>query len=65
MLDTSTAGKVPVPNRPALETSRRELSEDVWFGMRHDRHPLGCRAIELGKPLQRGVTYTVVHGTLR
>ena len=29
MLDISTVGPVSVPNRPALETSRRELSEDV------------------------------------
>ena len=39
---------VSVPER-SLETSRRELSEDVivryW-------HPLGCRAIDLGKPPQ-------------
>ena len=27
-------------------------------------HPLGCRTIELGKPPQGGVTYTVVYGTL-
>ena len=25
-------------------------------------HPLGCRAIEHGTPLQGGVMYTVVHG---
>ena len=34
MLDISTAvGKMEVPKRSALETSRRELSEDVSFGI--------------------------------
>ena len=50
-----------VPKRSALETSRWKLSERrtvrCW-------HPLGCRAIELGKPPHGGVIYTVVDGTL-
>ena len=33
MLDISTVGLVSVPMRSALETCRRELSEDVWFGI--------------------------------
>ena len=33
MLDISTAGIVSVPKRSALETSRRELSEDVSVGI--------------------------------
>ena len=33
MVDTSTGGMVPVPKSSALETSRRELSEDVSFGI--------------------------------
>ena len=33
MVDISTVGTVPVTNRSALETSRRELSEDVSFGI--------------------------------
>ena len=59
MLDVSTIGTVAVPKRSALKTSRRELSEDASFGI---WHPLGCRAIELGKTPQGGVTHTVVHG---
>ena len=37
------------------ETSRRELFEDVSFGI---WHLLGCRAIELVKPPHGGVIYT-------
>ena len=33
MLDISTVGTVSVPKRPALEASRRELSENVSFGI--------------------------------
>ena len=33
MLDTSTVGIVSVPKKSALETSGRELSEDVSFGI--------------------------------
>ena len=33
MVDISTVGIVSVPKRSALKTSRRELSEDVWFGI--------------------------------
>ena len=33
MLDISTVGIVSVPKKSALETSRRELSEDVSFGI--------------------------------
>ena len=51
-----------MPKCSALETSRRELSEDrivrCW-------RPLGCRAVELGKPPQEGVIYTVVYGSRR
>ena len=39
-----------VPKRSALETSRRELSEDVSFGIAN-WHPLGCPEIGLEKPL--------------
>ena len=49
-LDTSTTleNSAGAQTRPALDTSRRELSEDaqIAFGI---GHPLGCRAIELGK----------------
>ena len=33
MVDISTVGIVPVPKGSTLETRRRELSEDVWFGI--------------------------------
>ena len=33
MVDISTAGVIPVPKRSALETSCRELCEDVLFGV--------------------------------
>ena len=49
MVDISTVGITLVPGakkRSGMETSRRELSEDVPFGI---WHPLGCGAIELGK----------------
>ena len=33
MVDISTVGIVSVPKTSALKTSRRELSEGVWFGI--------------------------------
>ena len=50
-----------------METSRRELSEDVPFGIGNIGTLfacLGCRSIELGKPPRGGVLYIliVVHG---
>ena len=33
MVDISTVGIVPVPQRSALETRVRELSQDVSFGI--------------------------------
>ena len=42
----------------ALESSRRELSEDVSFGI---GSLLGCRAIDLGKPPQGGVIYCTLY----
>ena len=33
MVDISKVGIVSVPKSSALEISRRELSEDVWFGI--------------------------------
>ena len=52
MLDIPTVGIVPivpVPKRSAFETSLRELSEDLSFGI---GTLFGCRAIGLGKPPQ-------------
>ena len=47
MLDISTVGIIAsVPKRSALETSCRELSEDISFGISNWHHH-GCRAIEL------------------
>ena len=64
MVDISTVGIVSVPKRSALKSSRRELSEYVSFGIGSVLvrywHPLGCRAVEFGKPPQRCVMYTVV-----
>ena len=52
MLDISTVGlRVSAPQKATLETSRRKLSEDVWFGI-GTTLLVGCRAIELGKMLQ-------------
>ena len=45
MVDISTAGIVPVPKRSALETLRRELSQNVSFE----------QSIALGKPPQGGM----------
>ena len=56
MLDISTAGIVPVPERSALESPRRELSEDVSFGLRTVL--VVEQSIELGKPTQGCVMYT-------
>ena len=71
MVDVSTAvGRSSVGAKKALslETFQRELSEDVrTVGQ---RHPLGCRAIDLGNPPPQGCavyilcTYTVVNGTV-
>ena len=57
MVDISTrVGIVPVPERSAVETSRRELSEDVSFGI---GILFGCRAINrAGKPTRGGVAYS-------
>ena len=51
MVDTSTVGLVSVSKRSGLETSPRELSEDVPFRV-GNIGDLACRAIVLGKPLQ-------------
>ena len=62
-LDIFTVGMltvVSVPTRSGLETSPRELSEDVSFGIGTGHwHPLGCRAIELGKPPQERVIHRI------
>ena len=57
-----------MPKRSASGTSRRELSEDVPFGIGTNATIatiatigailLGCRAIEVGKSLQGCVVYT-------
>ena len=69
MADISTAagivgivGIVSVPKRSALKTSHGELSEDVWFGMWHywHWHPLGSRAIELGKAPRGGCDIVIL-----
>ena len=63
MHDISTAGAVGimlVPKRSALKTCCRDFSEDV--GIVRYCYLLGFQAIELGKPPQGGVIYTVVHG---
>ena len=53
MVDTSTAGIVPVPKRLALAIPRRELSEDVSFGIVTGPH-LVVEQIELGKSAPGG-----------
>ena len=59
MLHVSTVGGiVSVPERSDLETSRRELSEDVPFG--NGTLLAAEQSIELGKPLQGGVMYIVI-----
>ena len=47
----------PGSNSSALEASRRDISEDVLFGISTGTL-FGCRAIELGKTFPRGVWYT-------
>ena len=59
MVDVSTAGIVPVPTRSALERSRRELSEDVSFGV---GTLLAVEQSSLEKPPQGCVEYTVLCG---
>ena len=46
MLDISTSGIMPVPNTSASQTSSRDLSEEVSFGI---GNPLGSRSLELSK----------------
>ena len=52
VLDISIVGRLAAPKRSPLETSLRELSEDVSFGI---GTLLVGRAIELGKPPQGDV----------
>ena len=61
MLDVSTVGIVSVPNRSVLETSRRELLEDVSFGV---GTLLVVEQSSLDQPPQGGVICTVVYGVL-
>ena len=55
-------GILSVPERSELEWSRRVLfrrgTVRYWY-------PLRCRAIDLGKPPQAGVIFTIVYGTVR
>ena len=62
MVDTSTVGTVPVPKRSALptETSRREISETVSFGIGAFLVAVLSRANELRKP-PRGCVMCDVH----
>ena len=55
MLDISTSGIMPMPNTSASQTSSRDLSEEVSFGI---GNPLGSRSIELSNGC---VVYTVVY----
>ena len=56
VLNISTVGMMSVPKKSALEASRRELSEDVSFGI---GILFGCRAINrAGKPTRGGVAYS-------
>ena len=59
-LGISAVGIVSVPERSALETSRRELSQDVSFG---SGTPLAVEQSSLEKTPQGCVRYTVVCGT--
>ena len=61
MVDISTVGIVSVPKRSALETSCRELSEDVSFGIGTGTL-LVVEQSRLEKPPKGRVTYTVVCG---
>ena len=58
MLDISTVGIVSMPKRSAIETPRRELSEDVPFGI---GTLLVVEQSSLENPPQGCVIYTVVH----
>ena len=63
MLDVSTVGIVPVRKRPALLTHRRELSEDVSFGIGTGTLQV-VEQSSLEKPHQGGVILTtVVYGS--
>ena len=61
MFDISTVEIVAAPKMLALETSRRELSEDVSFGV---GTLLVIEQWSFRKPLQGGVIHTVVYGRL-
>ena len=58
MLDASTVGIVSVPDKSALEASRRELSEDTSFGI---GALLVVEQSSFGKPPQAGAIYSVVY----
>ena len=68
VVDISTAVGIvpPVPKKKGLcwkNLAERKLSDHVYIVRYwHYWHPLGCRAIELGKPPQGGVTHTVLYG---
>ena len=62
MVDISTDGIVSVPKRSALGKSRRERSEDVWFGV---GTLLVVEQSSLEKPPEGCVKYTVAYGTAR
>ena len=74
VVDISTAVGIvpPVPKKKGLcwkNLAERKLSDHVYIVRYwHYWHPLGCRAIELGKPHQGGVTYspsyTAGHGVV-
>ena len=57
VLDILTVGILRVPNRPALEASRRELSEDASFGI---GTLLVVEQTSLEKPPQGGDVYVHV-----
>ena len=62
MINISTVGIVSTPKTSALETSRRELSEDVSFG-------IGTLLVVEQSSLENrpggGVIYTVLYGNTR
>ena len=62
MLDICTIGIVSLPKRSALEISRRELSEDVSFGIGTLLVVQSNRSWK--KRPQEGVTFTLVYGSL-
>ena len=59
MLDISPAGKVSMPKRASVGSI---LSRAFRRRMVRYWHRFGCRAIDLGKPPQGGVMYTLVYG---